>query len=165
MALQFRFPENLKFAEVMNPATDAAGRTGTVVTLKQAHKAWFVFHINQGSASTILLSLLQGTAGAGTTTLTGSKAGPSVPIWVNTNTATNDTLVIQTAFASTYTTDAGTNNKMVVFEVDPLYLDGANGFKDVTVSTGASSASNITQCVVYTWPRYEGGTPPTILVD
>lgn len=163
MALAYRLPEQMKVIDILNPAADAAGRTGTWITCRWAHKVYFVVHITQGNAATILISLLQAKDVSGT----GSKAGPAVPIWVNTDTSAatgSDSFVIQSN-ASTYTTDAGTKNKHIIFEVDPSYLDGANGFKDVTISTGASNAANITECTAYLIQRVDGTAAPTALVD
>lgn len=159
--MQFTLPEEAKIVNLLEPATDAAGRTSAYVSLKNAHKAFIVFHVTQGNAATILLSLLQASAVAGT----GSKAGPTSRVWSNLDTATNDTLVRRTD-AATYTTDAGVKIKIVVFEIDPSALDVANGFDCVGISTGASHAANVTAAVAYLTPlRYPAATPPTAVVD
>lgn len=161
MARQFSLPIQSKWIECLAPATDAAGRTGAYASLKNAHKAYVVFHVTQGNAATIALSLLQATAVAGTS----SKAGPSVPIWANQDLAASDTLVAQTA-GNSFTTSAAVKHKMVMFEVDPSYLDVANGFDCITISTGASNAANITQAWIVLVPiRYEQATPPTAMTD
>lgn len=144
--------------EVMNPATDAAGRTGKWIHASMAAKFAIVVHITQANAATILLSVLQATKNDGTS----SKAGPSVQIASNLDTSVSDALVSQTA-AATYTTDAALKNKIVVFELDATQLDLANSFDHFTISTGASNVANITQCeVIPLGMRYPGGTPPTI---
>jgi len=161
MATQFTLPEEAKIVNLLAPAADAAGRTSAYVSLKNAHKAYIVLHINQGNAATILLSLMQAQAVAGT----GSKAGPTSRIWADLDTATSDALVRQTD-AATYTTDAGVKIKVVVIEVDPAALDSANGFDCVGVSTGASNVANITAAVAYLTPmRYPAATPPTAVAD
>jgi hypothetical protein len=102
MSTSFTLPQNYKIVSALNPATDAAGRTGAYVSLKNAIKATLVVHVTQGNAATIALSLSQATAVAGT----GAKAvSATFPIWSNLDTATSDTLVARTAAAS-YTTDA-----------------------------------------------------------
>ena len=147
--------------QVMTPATDAAGRTSTFVSLKNAARATFVLDIAQGNAATILVSLLQATAVAGTS----SKAGPTARIWVNADTSASDAMVAQTA-AATFTTDAGVKNKRVFIEVDAIQLDIANGFDCVAVSTGASNVANITACSVFlSGERYQQATPPSAIVD
>ena len=161
MASSFTLPEAAKIVNLLAPATDAAGRTSAYVSLKNYHKAYIVVHINQGNAATILLSLLQASAVAGT----GSKAGPASRIWRNLDTATNDTLVRDTD-AATYTTDAGVKLKIVVIEVDPSALDLANSFDCIGISTGASNVANITAAVAYLTPaRYPGASLPSAVVD
>lgn len=143
--------------EILNPAADAAGRTGKWIHAHMAAKYAVVVHITQGNAATILLSLLQATDNAGTS----SKAGPTCQIWADADTATSDALVAQTA-GSTFTTDAGVKNKIVIFEVDASQFDLANNFNHFTISTGASNAANITQAeVIPLGLRYAQASPPT----
>lgn len=154
-------PENYKVVAGLNPATDAAGRTGAYVSLKNTNVAFIAVHITQGNAATVAVSINQATAVAGT----GAKAlANPVPIWVNQNTATNDTLVRQTDAVS-FTTNATLANKMVVFQIDPALLDVNNGFDCVAVVTGASNVANLTQAVYYLDSRYNQVTPPTAVVD
>lgn len=153
--------EQLHPVNLLAPATDAAGRTGAYVNCAFASKISIEVHIAQGNAATILLSVLQASAAAGT----GSKAGPNCQIWANLDTATNDTLARVATDAGTYTTDAGVKLKIVVFEFDCSALDVANGFTYVTVSTGASNAANVTAAMVHFIgaTRYEQATPPTVV--
>jgi hypothetical protein len=155
-------PQTFKIVELLTPATDAGGRTSIYITLKNARKATIVFHVAQGAANTILLSPLQATAVAGT----GSKALTNAcPIWVCSDEATIETLVRATD-ATTYTTTAGTTHKIVVFEIDPaLHMDMANAFDCIGISTGASSASNLTEAIAYLEMDYEQATPPTATTD
>lgn len=144
---------------VLNPATDAAGRTGAYINCAYAQKAHIRFHVTQGNAATILVSVLQAVDASGTS----SKAGPTCQIWRNLDVATNDTLVRDTD-AATYTTDAGVKNKIVIFEFDTTALDQANGFKYVTISTGASNVANITAASIeLIGQRYQQATPPTVV--
>ena len=155
------FPEQIPPINLLAPAADAAGRTSAYVSLKHALKAWILVHINQGNAATILLSLLQASAVAGT----GSKVF-TVPqkIWSNLDTAASDTLVARTA-AVNYTTDAGVKIKQVLFEINPAALDLANGFDCIGISTGASNAANITAAQAFLATRYPSATPPTAVAD
>lgn len=149
-----------KIVELMPLATDAAGRTSDWISLKNAIKATIVVQITQGNAATILLSLLQATAVAGTS----SKAAPAVPLWSNLDTAASDTLVRRTD-AATYTTDAGVKNKIVVFDVDPSQLDADGGFDCIAFSTGASNVANITGAVAYLEMKNAGATLPAVITD
>ncbi len=155
-------PQSFKIVELMKPATDAAGRTGSWVSLKNAKRATVVFHVQQANAATIAVSINQATAVAGT----GSKVlSLAVPIWANLDTSVNDTLVRQTD-AKNLTTDAATKNKMIVFQIDPaLCMDIAGGFDCITIITGASNAANLTQAMVYLEMDYEQATPPSAVID
>lgn len=160
---KFTFPEQFKIVEALAPATDAAGRTaGNAVSLKNYGKAWLMVNITQGNAATILLSLLQASAVAKTG---GKVLTNAVRIWANLDTAASDTLVRATD-AVNYTTDAGIKNKIIIFEIDPAYLDVANGFDCVYVSTGASNVANITSAYwLLSNPRFASQTPPSAIVD
>lgn len=154
-------PELYKIVEAMPNATDAAGRTGDYVSLKNANACFVFVDITQGNAATIALTIEQATAVAGTA----SKAiTVAVPIWANLDTAATDTLVRRTDAVS-YTTDAGVKNKQVIFQIDPATLDIANGFDCITVKTGASNAANITSATYFIQTRYPQATPPAAITD
>jgi hypothetical protein len=146
---------------ILAAAADAAGRTGVYASLRNALKAWLVCEVNQGAASTVALTLLQATSSGGA----GSKAvATAVPIWLNDATGTSDALVSQAAAVS-FTTDANTTDKIVLFEIQPeTALDMVNGFNHITVSTGASSASNVTSARLHIWGQVQAASPPTTIV-
>lgn len=160
MSQSFHLVEGAKIVEAMAPATDAAGRTGDYVSLKNASRVFVVVHLTQGNAATVALTLEKATAVAGT----GSTAITSVvPIWSNLDTATSDTLVRRTDAVS-YTTDAALKNKMVVFDVDAASLGG--DYTCLVVKTGASNVANITQAMYYlVGERYPQVTPPAAITD
>jgi hypothetical protein len=161
MARQFSLVAQIPPVMLLAPAADAAGRSSPFRSLRNALKAYVVVHINQGNAATVLLSVLQATNVAGAS----SKAVTAVPIWSNNNTATNDTLAARTA-AATFTTDAGTNDKIVVFEITPeSCMDLANGFDCLAVSTGASNVANITEAQLHILNSFQGGTPVNSYTD
>jgi hypothetical protein len=164
-SLAFRLPEHSKIEEILNPATDAAGRTGAWITAKFAHKVFFVCHLQQGNAATVTFTVKEAQDLSGTSAQT---FATNVPIWANEDTSTatgTDTLVKQTDGTS-YTTGAATKNKIVVFEVDPSFLNNAGPatpWKTLTIATGASNAANITQCIAYViFQRYSQATPPSM---
>ena len=173
MARNFRLWENAQVISLLKPAADAAGRTTAYVSVRNAHKAYIVAYINQGNAATVLLSPLQAQDTAGTN----SKAIAAAPIAVNldTDTTPSDIMTIATA-AATYTTDAGTKSKIVIFEIDPAEsmdmttgTNNASGvpqaFNHIAVSTGASNAANITSALLILTPlRFAQQVPPTAIV-
>lgn len=153
--------ENVKTLGLLKPATDAAGRTGRWVTVKDALRAWIVAYIDQGNAATILLTPRQASAVAGT----GSKVlTNNLQIWANLDLAASDALVRQTD-AVNFTTDAGVKEKLVVFQIELAGLDLAGGFDCITLVTGASNVANLTSAGAYLESRYPQVTPPTAVTD
>lgn len=159
--MSLSLPEVFKIVEAMPNATDAAGRTGDYVSLKNAKRAYVFVDITQGNAATIALTIEQASAVAGTGTKVITN---TVPIWSNLDTAASDTLVRRTD-AVNYTTDAGVKNKQVIFQIDPASLDVAGGFDCITVKTGASHAANITSATYFLESRYPQATPPAAITD
>jgi hypothetical protein len=166
MARQFRLQENLIVANLLPNAADAAGRTSSYVSLRNAHKAWIVCEVNQGNAATVQFTPLQATDSSGT----GSKAISATPITLNNDTSTatgTDQHVAQTA-AANFTTDASTKNKIVIFEIDPGECMDLNNttkaFDHIAIQTGASNAANITSADLYVLSRDQRANPPTLYV-
>jgi hypothetical protein len=160
---QFSLPAMAKIVEALSPAADAAGRTSQYVTLKNAHKAYIIAHITQGNAATIALTVNQAKDVSGTS----AKAiAVAMPIWADQDEVASDALVVQTPAVS-FTTDAGVKHKVVVFEItSEEHLDMANGFKTISITTGASNAANITQAMFVLTPlRYEQQTPPSAIAN
>lgn len=153
--------QQAQIVQVLNPATDAAGRTGQYLSLKNSGKILILCQIQQGNAATVTVSLLQATNVAGA----GSKALVATALSVNLDESVSDLLVAQAA-ASSYTTDAALKNKIVAFEVDEAALDVNGGFTSVTISTGASNVANVTSAVaIAIAERYAGATMPSAIVN
>lgn len=152
-------PQTCNVLTLLAPAADAAGRTSQYVSLKNALKVWIVVHVKQGNAATILLSLLQATAVAGTS----SKAGPVVDIWANQDTSAD--AFTKATSAATFTTSAAVKDKIVIFELRPEALDSNNGFDCIGISTGASNAANITSAMAFIYTAYQQAAPPSALTD
>lgn len=157
MARQFSMPYQIPPVSLLPPAADAAGRTGSYRDMRNALKAWVVCRVNQGNAATVEFTVLQGQGVAGT----GSKAVGVMPVFLNANTASSDALVQQTS-AANFTTDAGTNDKIVVFEITPeMCMDVRGGFNSIAVQTGASNAANITEAELFILQAIQGASAPT----
>lgn len=157
MSRQFSMVAELSPVSLLAPAADAAGRTSSYRSLKNADKAYVLVHINQGNAATVAITLLQAKDVSGT----GSKALAATPIWLNDATASSDALVAQAAAAG-FTTDANVADKLVLFEIEPeACLDVANGFRSIAVQTGASNAANITEAKLHILNSYKQATPPS----
>lgn len=158
--MRLNIPQSVTPYHLLAPATDAAGRTSSYVSLKGAVKAWLVAYVDQANAATILLSPLQASAVAGT----GSKAISAARIWTKLDeTATSFT---QQTEAATYTTDAALKKKLVIFELDlAKVFDTANGFDCIGISTGASNVANITSASLWIQHGHQGATTFNPLAD
>lgn len=154
-------PQEMKIVDAIAAATDAAGRSSDIVSLKNVGTATIIVTMTQGNAATVPITLMQAQDVAGT----GGKAlANAVPIWSNLDTAA-DTLT-RRADGVAYTTDAALKAKMVVFEVDASQLDVNNGFDCLYFTTGASNVANITQGLFLLHGlRFQQSTPPTAITD
>ncbi len=158
MARQFSLPEMIPPVEILPPAADASGRSGAWLFAGYCDKVYIVCRVNQGNAATVQFTPQQAKDLSGT----GAKAVNAVPIWTDLNESAGDQLTKQTS-AANYTTDAGTNSKVVIFEISPQdALDMAGGFCTITCNTGASNAANITQIDAYGLHRFQQATPPSV---
>jgi hypothetical protein len=162
MARQFSVPAQLPPIMLLQPQADAAGRTSAYRSLRDCLKGWVIVHINQGNAAPVTLSLLQATSVSGA----GSKALlNTTPIWCNANTGASDSYVKQTA-AMSFTTDVGTNDKVVIFEIQPeSCLDVGNAFNSIAVVTSASNVANITEATLMFLGSIQGATLPNSYTD
>lgn len=172
MARQFRLWEQGHVVSLLAPAADSAGRTSSYVSLLNAHKAYIVCMVDQGNAAQVTFTPLQAqdTSGTNSKDLTAN-----APIVANLNTASSDTLAVAAA-ATSYQTDAGTNNKIVIFEIEPQEVMDVNSltenansipqpFNHIAIQTSASNASNITAALLVQIPlRYAQQLPPTAIV-
>ena len=153
-------PQDLTIYHLLQPAADAAGRSSSYLSLKNANRAWVVYYIDQANAATILLTVQQASAVAGT----GVKAISATRIWTKLDEASTD--FTQQTDAANFTTDAALKKKIVVFEIDPIRaLDLANDFDCIRAQTGASNAANITSAFLVIQPRHAGSTIPSPLID
>lgn len=160
---EFTTFQDVETISSLEPAADAAGRTGKYVSLKNALMATVIFYVAQGNAATIVLDVLQASAVAGT----GAKAlSINVPIETDIDANTSSVNARQTD-AKTFTTDAGVKMKLVKFLIDPAQLDSAGKFNCIAARTGASNAANITAAFIQVTPRYTGtaANRPNYLVD
>lgn len=161
--MHLTIPSDVVPFSLLAPAADAAGRTSTYKSLKGAVKAWIVVHINQGAANTILLSPMQALAVAGTTPI----ACRASRIWYKSTAAATD--FTRATDATTYTTSADVDAKVIVFEIDPnqsLTPESASGVYDcVAISTGASAAANITSAMLLVQMKHKGTSVANVLAD
>jgi hypothetical protein len=161
MARQFSMPYQIPPVGLLAPAADAAGRTSSYRSLKNALKAFIVAEISQGNAAQVTLTPMQATDVAGDN----PKAINAVPIWLDADSGAADGLVAQLA-AANIQLSAALKDKIVVFEIDPAAaLDIAGGFDCVALQTSASNAANITEAKLYILQAYQGVPAPSADVN
>jgi hypothetical protein len=167
MARQFRLWENAQVVNLLPAAADAAGRTSAFwANIKFGHKAFLICEVNQGAANTVLFTPLQATSLAGANSKALSNPTP-IAANLDTSQATGSDQFTFPTQATSYTTDAGVKNKMVIFEIDPAEVFDINnlvttGWSYLGVSTGASAAGNITSARLIVFPlRDARQNPPT----
>ena len=102
MSRQIQMAAQFPPVVMLAPQADAAGRTSSYASFRNAGKAWITALVNQGNAATVTLTLLQATSAAGA----GAKViSNPVPIWLDDATTSSDALVAQSP-ATAFTTDA-----------------------------------------------------------
>lgn len=171
MSTAFRLWEQAQIVSLLHPAADAGGRTSAYVSLRNGHKAFIVCYITQGNAATIALTPLQAQDSTGTNSK-GLTGNAPIAVDLDCDTVPSDILTIAAA-ATSYTTDAGVKNKIVIFEIDPIEVMDQNsltlnaagvpqGFNHIAIQTGASNAANITSALLVIMPlRFAQLNPPT----
>lgn len=163
MPTPFSLVENLKIVSGLKPTVGAAAvLQGDYISLKNALKAWVVFHFNSGNSTAEVFSVYKATdvAATGETQITNV-----VPIWRNAACATSDIMVrmtdaVQQAVAATAT------DQIVVFEIDPESLgttfDCISGYTTSTIAAG-----DWLEIMYYILPKYAGddANRPSAITD
>lgn len=127
--------EKYKLIQAFEPKTTSAAITSNYITLKNAVTATVVINLAQTVEHTTQISLYQAQDIEGTAV---KPLVNDVPILVNEDVATSDTLARQ-ADGVSYTVANTAKNKQVIFHIDPAKLDINNGFTCLNVRIGASS--------------------------
>jgi hypothetical protein len=162
MSSAFSFPENCKIVEAMKPAVGAGATiTSDYISLKNAHKLWFVISYTDGNGNAITYQPIKATAVAptGNTSITNV-----VKWWSNLDTATSDLLVERTA-ATSYASDNAVKNKIIICEIDPADL-GAT-YDVVAISAATPAAGEYISAIAVIQPRYASAVvaSPTAITD
>lgn len=154
-----------KYMEVNAIRPQAGGAiTGDYVSLKNVNMAWVVVTIYQDTSDTVAITIEQATDVSNS--LSDSKAiTNAVPIWTNKDCASADAFTRETD-AVNFTTSADDNvTKKIIFKIDPALLDTDDDFDCITVKTGASDATNLTEAHYLLDMKYREDVPPTVITD
>ena len=155
-----RFVDKMVVVEALSPVVPSSA-TPLVVSLKgYDHICIKVKYKNATTVTGSAITLNQGTGGAGTTTLTATKALGFSYMWAAVNSTPDTHALVQTAVTSnTFTTDS-TNSQLgyYLIEISAIDLDVANGFKDIQVGVANATAATISvEYILGPSPRYSGG--------
>lgn len=139
----FSFPEHYKVVQLAQPKTSNGGFTTDAVSLKNCHRAWFLFDMTQAVAHATLLTPRQATNVAIGT----NAVFPTTNIWANEDTAAGDTWVEQTR-AANYTVASDVKNKQVYIEVDPRSLTDTYDVVYATIADSSQATNFITVSII-----------------
>jgi len=152
-------PETLPVIQGHEPATAASiADTSDYICLKNAQGVLITVMFFYAEDEDFTLTIHEAATATGTSAL-----ATEFPIWVNTDTATSDTMVRQTD-AVTYVINTGDSakNHIVVFYVDASILTATYDWIQLGTSSGGTTnyASVLYQLV---GARYQQETPPTAI--
>ena len=155
------FMEGYKLINGICQIGAVAAVTTDTISLKHAQKCWIVVSLHEAAAGCLLAPYR--TTAVGTA---GEVIVNPVPIWVNADTDTSDTLMREATDAVNYTT-AGTHvPKMVVFEIEPSSLNTTtNTFDCIYLVTGSLAATDAVSVLFVVSPRYPQATAPSMITD
>lgn len=150
---QERFPIIMGHEPALETAIDD---TSDWVCLKNAAGVYIIVATYGGGGVTdLVLSVHEGTTGAGTTAITAV-----FPIWVNADTATSDTMVRQTDAAGYTIDNALQDNQLVVFYIDASILSA--GYDWIQLGSSGGHGSNYASVLyMLDGARYKQVTPPS----
>ena len=154
-----RHVDKIVLVEALAPVVPSSA-TPTVVSLKgYDHITILVNYKNATTVTGSAITLNQGTGGAGTTTLTATKALGFTKMYANVNLSDTHAATETAVVSNTFTTDA-TNSQSGIYmiEISAIDLDIANGFKDIQVGVANATAATIqVWYILGPTPRYAGG--------
>lgn len=161
--MKITIPEHYKIVSATpGPVTTNGGVTLDYVSLKNCLMAWIILHFTQAEGHATGFDPKQATAVAGTGVKVFAK---TLPFWLNEDVALTDTLVRGTD-AITMDLAATVKKKLLVVQVDPTKLDGANSFDVLGGAIDDSSqATNFVSGLYLLETTYAQATPPSAIVD
>ena len=164
MTISENLVSKYKMVQAAAPVTSNAQVTCDYISMKNAHKVWIVVSFKQAAthATTVQPQAATGITPAGATSITYSATW-----WKNADIGTTDTLVAQTAATSGAAT-AGTNDQMLVFEIDPALQIATHGATFDCLGCVIAASSEVTNFVSVVYvieTRYPQATPPTAITD
>jgi hypothetical protein len=152
-------PEQFKIVTGTPVVTTNTGIICDRVSLKNVNMAWIVIEALQVASHATVINPMRSTAvGTG-----GAAIGHNAPNWKNANIATNDTLV-RGADATTVSLTVGTNNQLVVIQIDPAQMGDTYDVLGCVI-TDSTNANNYMTVTYFLEMRYAQATPPSAILD
>ena len=155
------FAQEVKIADAVVPQADWRAITSRAINVANAHMIYLVIHVDEDSGDeTYTPQRNDGTTGW-------IALANTVPIWANTDTTVNDTLVRQNNGLA-YTSNAQAGEKLIVFQIDPrklgLHTGGTNQPCTQVRFVAANDQQDVGSALWYVIPRYKQATPPAVRV-
>ena len=155
-------PQQFKIVTATAPITTNGTVTFDNVSMKNALRVWLIAQFNQAAShATVITPKLGAVVATCTTAITFS-----ADWWLNSDTATSDTLVKQTA-ATTFTLATGATAQLVVglFIPSQCIVQGVTfDCIGATIAT-SSQATNFVDALWVLETAYPGATPPAAITD
>lgn len=154
--------QEFKIADAVIPQADWRAITSRAINVANAHMIYIVIHVDENSGTETYTPQRNDESDTGWIALANT-----VPLWVNTDTTANDTLVRQTN-ALAYTSNATAGEKLIIFEIDPRKLGLHTGAGTLQCTrlrfVAANDQLDVGSALFYVVPRYKQATPPEVRV-
>lgn len=155
-------PQSYNIVVATPPTTTNATVTYDNVSVKNALGVWLIANYKQAAShQTVITPKLGATVASCTTAITFAAKW-----WLNSDIATSDALVAQTA-ATTFTLAAGTTDQLVVayFNLSDMYSQGATFDCIGATSATSSQATNFVSALWLLETRFAQATPYSAIID
>jgi hypothetical protein len=158
--MHISLPEKFKIVEGDTYALGNATMTLDNVSLKNVQMAWIVLRFDNNTGGAVVVNPLIGT----NVTTCATAITFNADYWYNADTGTTDTLVKQTS-GTTFTTDAGATDSMVIVRVDPAAVAAQGATYDCLgcTVTGGAQAGDFWNGFYILETRYPQATPPAAI--
>ena len=157
--MAFTFPEDCHITNLYTGAANAVACD--IISLKNAHKCWIMFHHTGSSDTDLVLTLNEATDVAG-----GTSAAITVacPIWVDGDAGSASDTLVRGTDTYAYTINTGDNPiQLGVWEIDPTIF--SDGYDCLKITDSGGNASNVVSIFAITDPRQKADQTASNIID
>jgi len=157
--MAFTFPEDCHITNLYTGAANAVACD--IISLKNAHKCWIMFHHTGSSDTDLVLTLNEATDVAG-----GTSAAITVacPIWVDGDAGSSSDTLVRGTDTYAYTINTGDNPiQLGVWEIDPTIF--SDGYDCLKITDSGGNASNVVSIFAITDPRQKADQTASNIID